>query len=58
MISFTDIIEAFNMVNEAKNSGLSTLEATVLLCYVAKDLLIVSAVLGTIIWFKLKKGNK
>ena len=55
MISFTDIIEAFNMINQAKNSGLSTLEATVLLCYVAKDLLIVSAVLGTIIWFKLRK---
>ena len=58
MISFTDIIEAFNMVTKAKNSGLSALEATVLLCYIVKDLLIVSAVLGTIIWFKLNKRSK
>ena len=58
MISFTDIIEAFNMVNEAKNSGLSGLEATVLILYIVKDLLIVSAVLGTIIWFKLRKERK
>jgi len=58
MISFTDIVEAFNMVKEAKNSGLSGLEATVLICYIVKDLLIVSAVLGTIIWFKLNKRSQ
>ena len=46
------------MVNEAKNSGLSGLEATVLILYIVKDLLIVSAVLGTIIWFKLRKEKK
>jgi hypothetical protein len=58
MISFTDIVEAFNMINEAKNSGLSAMEATILICYIVKDLLIVSAVLGTIIWFKIKKEKK
>ena len=58
MISFTDIVEAFNMVTEAKNSGMSGLEATILICYIVKDLLIVSAVLSTIIWFKLNKRSQ
>lgn len=58
MISFTDIVEAFNMVKETKNSGLSGLEFTVMICYMIKDLLIVSAVIGTIVWFKLNKESK
>tara|TARA_Y100000034_G_C6644685_1_gene281958 strand:+ start:87 stop:266 length:180 start_codon:yes stop_codon:yes gene_type:complete len=56
VISFTDIMEAFSMLKESKNAGLSTLEAIIMICYIIKDLLIVGGVLGTIIWFK--RSNK
>ena len=55
MVSFTDIVEAFNMLKESKNSGLSPLEATVMISYVLKDLLIVAGILRVIVWFKQVK---
>lgn len=58
MISFTDIVEALGMLKEAKNAGLSGLEATILICYIVKDLLIVSAIIGLIVWFKQIKEMK
>mgnify|MGYP003146259515 FL=1 len=55
MVSFTDIVEAFNMLKESKNSGLSPLEAAVMISYVLKDLLIVAGILRVIVWFKQVK---
>ena len=52
MISLTDLIEAFNMLKESKNSGLSSLEAIVMISYIIKDLLIVGGILAVIVWFK------
>ena len=52
MVSFTDMVEAFNMVKESKNSGLTPLEAAVMISYVLKDLLIVAGILRVIVWFK------
>ena len=52
MVSFTDMVEAFNMLKESKNSGLTPLEATVMISYVLKDLLIVAGILRVIVWFK------
>jgi|TARA_Y100000310_G_scaffold114226_1_gene112731 hypothetical protein len=58
MVSFTDMVEAFNMLKESKNSGLTPLEATVMISYVLKDLLIVAAILRVVIWFKqIKEGE-
>jgi|TARA_R100001530_G_scaffold103572_1_gene72090 hypothetical protein len=58
MVSFTDMVEAFNMLKESKNSGLTPLEATVMISYVLKDLLIVAAILRVIVWFKqVKEGG-
>jgi uncharacterized membrane protein HdeD (DUF308 family) len=58
MVSFTDIVEAFNMLKESKNSGLSPLEAAVMISYVLKDLLIVAGILRVIVWFKqVKEGG-
>ena len=57
MVSFTDIVEAFNMLKESKNSGLSPLEAVVMISYVLKDLLIVAGILWVIVWFKQAKGG-
>ena len=55
MVSFTDMVEAFNMVKESKNSGLTPLEAAVMISYVLKDLLIVAGILRVIVWFKQVK---
>ena len=55
MVSFTDMVEAFNMLKESKNSGLTPLEATVMISYVLKDLLIVAGILRVIVWFKQVK---
>jgi uncharacterized membrane protein HdeD (DUF308 family) len=55
MVSFTDMVEAFNMLKESKNSGLSPLEAAVMISYVLKDLLIVAGILRVIVWFKQVK---
>ena len=55
MVSFTDMVEAFNMLKESKNSGLSPLEAAVMISYVIKDLLIVAGILRVIVWFKQVK---
>ena len=58
MVSFTDIVEAFNMLKESKNSGLSPLEAAVMISYVLKDLLIVAGILRVIVWFnQVKEGG-
>ena len=57
MVSFTDMVEAFNMLKESKNSGLSPLEAAVMISYVLKDLLIVAGILWVIVWFKRAKGE-
>jgi hypothetical protein len=57
MVSFTDMVEAFNMLKESKNSGLSPLEAVVMISYIIKDLLIVAGVLWVIVWFKQAKGE-
>ena len=57
MVSFTDMVEAFNMLKESKNSGLSPLEAVVMISYVLKDLLIVAGILWVIVWFKQAKGG-
>ena len=55
MVSFTDMVEAFNMLKESKNSGLTPLEAAVMISYVLKDLLIVAGILRVIVWFKQVK---
>ena len=51
------MVEAFNMLKESKNSGLSPLEAVVMISYIIKDLLIVAGVLWVIVWFKQAKGE-
>ena len=58
MLSLTDLIEAFSMLKESRNSGLSTLEAIIMISYNIKDLLIVGGILGTIIWFKKNREYK
>ena len=56
MIDFTDLIEAYTMLKESKDAGLSTSEAIIMISYIIKDLLIVGGILGTIIWFR--KNNE
>ena len=46
----TDLIEAIKMLKEVKNAGLSMWEATIIILFVLKDLLIVGGILGTIVW--------
>ena len=57
MISFTDLIEAYGMLKESKSAGLSPLEATVMISYIVKDLLIVGGILGVVIWLIKRKGE-
>ena len=46
----TDLIEAIGMLKEAKSAGLSMWEAIIIILFILKDLLIVSGILGTIVW--------
>ena len=46
----TDLIEAIGMLKEAKSAGLSMWEAVIVILFILKDLIIVSGILGTIIW--------
>ncbi len=55
MIDLTDLIEAYGMLKESKDAGLSTGEAIIMMSYIVKDLLIVGGILGTIIWFRKNK---
>ena len=57
MISLTDMIEAYNMLKESKSAGLSPLEATVMISYIVKDLLIIGGILGIVVWFIKRKGE-
>ena len=57
MISLTDLIEAYGMLKESKSAGLSPLEATVMISYIVKDLLIVGGILGVVIWLIKRKGE-
>ena len=52
----TDLVEAINMIKSAKSAGLSGWEAIVMIMFIIKDLLIIGAILGTIIWF-IKNRN-
>ena len=46
----TDLIEAIGMLKEAKSAGLSMWEAVIVILFILKDLIIVSGILGTIVW--------
>ena len=56
MIDLTDLVEAYTMLKESKDAGLSTGEVIIMISYIIKDLLIVGGILGTIIWFR--KNNE
>ena len=47
----TDLVEAINMIRDAKSAGLSGWEAVVMIMFIVKDLLIIGGILGTIIWY-------
>ena len=57
MISLTDIIEAYHMIQTGNEVELSTIEAVVMISFIIKDLLIVGGIIWLIVWYKQRKDK-
>ena len=56
LAQLTDLVEAIQLLKEAKSAGLSAWEGIIMILFILKDVAIVGGILGTIIWY-IKKGK-
>jgi len=59
LAQLTDLVEAIQLLKEAKSAGLSVWEGIIMVLFILKDVAIVGGILGTIIWYVKKyKSDK
>jgi len=57
LAQLTDLVEAIQLLKEAKSAGLSVWEGTIMILFILKDIVIVGGILGVIVWYIKKRRD-
>tara|TARA_Y100000310_G_scaffold52693_1_gene48379 strand:- start:56 stop:235 length:180 start_codon:yes stop_codon:yes gene_type:complete len=55
LAQLTDLVEAIQLLKEAKSAGLSVWEGIIMILFILKDIVIVGGILGVIVWYIKEK---
>ena len=57
LAQLTDLVEAIQLLKEAKSAGLSVWEGIIMILFILKDIVIVGGILGVIVWYIKKRRD-